>query len=160
VAALPCCRVAAQQATDGRPAPVTMSGLPACTGAQASPLQCVPLADSCLALGAQVRPLRRPHIAPLKITQMPSSPLRPAQHTAVPCRCHPGAVLHVVRVTRVLVAMQSCRRAIEMLNTAFKDGVFSARDARVIYGQTDSLFVSFPSSSVRTLPSVACQAEH
>lgn len=26
----------------------------ACAGAQASPLQCVPLADSCLALGAQV----------------------------------------------------------------------------------------------------------
>ena len=48
-----------------------------------------------------------------------------------------------------MVALQSCRRAIDMLNSAFAEGKFgSARDARVVYGQTDSLFVSFPSSTV------------
>ena len=46
--------------------------------------------------------------------------------------------------------MQSCRNAIHMLNAAFKDGHFgAAADSRVIYGQTDSLFISIPSASVR-----------
>ncbi len=59
-----------------------------CAGAQASPLQCVPLADSCLALGAA-----------------------------------------------------SCRAAVEALHAAAAGGELgdAGRDARVVYGQTDSL---------------------
>ena len=57
-------------------------------GAQASPLQCVPLADSCLALGAA-----------------------------------------------------SCRAAVDALHAAAAGGELGdlGRDARVVYGQTDSL---------------------
>ncbi|KAK9916419.1 hypothetical protein WJX75_002409 [Coccomyxa subellipsoidea] len=73
---------------------LTANALYGFTGAQASPLQCVPLADSCLALGAQ-----------------------------------------------------SCRNAIELLTGAFQEGVFGTMDAKVIYGQTDSLFINFKSSS-------------
>lgn len=46
--------------------------------------------------------------------------------------------------------MQSCRRAIELLTEAFQKGVFGSKDAKVIYGQTDSLFINFRSSTVST----------
>jgi DNA polymerase delta subunit 1 len=75
---------------------VTANALYGFTGATASPLQCVPLADSCLAYGAQ-----------------------------------------------------SCRRAKEVLESAATSGQLrpAGRGAKVIYGHTDSLFLSLPSCS-------------
>jgi DNA polymerase delta subunit 1 len=72
---------------------VTANALYGFTGAQASPLQCVPLADSCLAYGAQ-----------------------------------------------------ACRTAKEVLESAAAYGQLgpAGRDACVIYGHTDSLFVKLP----------------
>lgn len=72
---------------------VTANALYGFTGAQASPLQCVPLADSCLAYGAQ-----------------------------------------------------SCRKARDVLEAAAVAGRLGpcGLNAKVIYGHTDSLFVSLP----------------
>ena len=68
-------------------------------GAQASPLQCVPLADSCLALGAA-----------------------------------------------------SCRAAVDALHAAAAGGELGAlgRDARVVYGQTDSLCAPHAARNINT----------
>ncbi|KAK9810365.1 hypothetical protein WJX72_009511 [[Myrmecia] bisecta] len=75
---------------------LTANALYGFTGAQASPLQCVPLADSCLAMGAQ-----------------------------------------------------SCRKAREVLEASAAAGALGphAAGAKVIYGQTDSLFAHFPQAS-------------
>lgn len=74
-------------------------------GAQASPLQCVPLADSCLALGAA-----------------------------------------------------SCRAAVEALHAAASQGELGdlGRDARVVYGQTDSLCAFLPARIVEG--GIACMS--
>jgi DNA polymerase elongation subunit (family B) len=76
---------------------VTANALYGFTGAAASPLQCVPLADSCLALGAA-----------------------------------------------------SCRRAVDLIPQLAAEGALgeAGARARVIYGQTDSLFVVVPGASV------------
>jgi len=68
----------------------------ALSGAQASPLQCVPLADSCLALGAA-----------------------------------------------------TCRAAADAITAAVEDGRLGPKAAggKVIYAQTDSVFVHFPAAS-------------
>ena len=127
-----------------RPSKITQTPALLCmrAGAQASPLQCVPLADSCLALGAQVRRLPSPY--PLCHAGMTHAGVADAPERA-------GA-------STSALPLQSCRRAIQMLNAAFEEGHFgAASDARVIYGQTDSLFVSFPSCSVIGAP---CNVPH
>lgn len=75
---------------------LTANALYGFTGASASPLQCVPLADSCLAYGA---------------------------HT--------------------------CRRAVELIQQLVVEGQLGpkAEGGRVIYGQTDSVFIHFPGAS-------------
>lgn len=76
-------------------------------GAQASPLQCVPLADSCLSLGAA-----------------------------------------------------ACRRAIELVGDHVASGELgaSAAGGRVIYAQTDSVFVLFPKASAAEAVAIAERA--
>ncbi|KIZ06809.1 hypothetical protein MNEG_1145 [Monoraphidium neglectum] len=75
---------------------LTANALYGFTGAQASPLQCVPLADSCLALGAA-----------------------------------------------------ACRGAVARIAALIQEGTLGPKAAggRVIYAQTDSVFIHFPSAS-------------
>lgn len=86
---------------------VTANALYGFTGAQASPLQCMALADSCLAYGAT-----------------------------------------------------SCRRAKDVLERAAKDGTLGdvGKDAQVIYGHTDSLFLSLP--GCRSIADAVQTAQH
>ncbi|KAL6749924.1 DNA polymerase family B-domain-containing protein [Haematococcus lacustris] len=86
---------------------VTANALYGFTGAQASPLQCVPLADSCLAYGAA-----------------------------------------------------ACRAAIAEVPRLVAEGVGgpAGRDARVIYGQTDSLFLLYPHATPAQAVTLAKQA--
>lgn len=98
------------------------------TGAQASPLQCVSMADSCLAYGAQA----------CRWAEGRGLGAASGEHTFL-CTCS-------ITDHKEVHAGGGCRQAMQVLQGAAESGALApyGNRARVIYGHTDSLFVLLP----------------
>lgn len=113
--------------------------LPPPSGAAASPLQCLPLADSCLALGAGAC-----RAAIRAITQLLDEETAAAAATTAGPSCSSPLPLPMSSSATAVAATGDCGGA----DGGGGGGVgalgLAAAGGRVIYAQTDSVFVHFP----------------